>query len=1105
VSNAFDYGIGITATDDGASEAIGGIIRQVESLEHSMTSDVFQEGIKGIMGGWDPTALLPTIDVLDDMSTTLRIISEDTGRLAGAIGDISPPPLDEAITEADLLGMEICGVVVCAENATDAMLALASATGDASDGFSEVPKKVKTTAEHMGNVTDAANLLEGSGSRLRHIMTRVNRSMGDTALSADLAAKNVLEMASANEVAWKDVAELQVRLTGAGISMGDLSGNAEENMNTMIQLRETFELSQDEIQRLAGSMKVTGGSITDLAGVAVQFQKDFKVPGLINTLPAAAEAAVEAQSRFGTVVGKSSRDITTNIMRMTGTYSRALGVTAAEAANKARKTFMKFTGEIESFEDLFLGLADDFSPLQTAFLETGMSMEDMEDLMRKGADSPKEFAEEVKRIRDSLDPQMGERFFRQVIRNVDEGTAKMLTAEKAIDNANDVLKEGAGVEPEDPFDTFMGIAKAMRENAVDAKKMKDALVGVREETARLMADEGVRQGLVAYNELLKKENELLLNVYTSVRTNTTAFEGMNKGIAATTFTMVGMNDAWTQFTQVTGIGATLLLGAVSGIALVSRAGKALTKTFGKLYTKAIQPLWRSLGGFRGLLDKIIKGPFRLLGRVIGAIKHPIVAIRGAIASVRTSAAALGRIAGGVLGKVMIPIGLVIGGFNGILEAVGRIRAVISDPSKTGWDVFKGIVGGVFAGIWEFMDTLFLGLPSYLSGIFGAKGSIADSVNEIGVWFGEWLQSIWEPVDAHLIQPIGKGIGTAVSKIGEFFSWLGGHATVFGEAFMLGVGKITDWLTETFHNATAEMAEAYKQVVAIMGLDDEAERLKELEEQTAAGRAGAESDLAKERAAGGKPSAVDIKASDLIRGDIAGGGTDDLEFLMKERMASMTEAQRAMQDRAIEVAAKNNFVGASAELIEAAALKKAFEVQQALQAGGKELSIEIAKRVMQGGAVVTEGVEKAVKASAEELELKKTRHAAGLDRVVNETEKPKTDQGDTGIKTTEAPPAKEAGEVADAEEPAGAPTTGATPAPPQAPPATATPASVSSAATPAPAGTTPGMAAAMAGGAAAGFNPNINFHLAVAPGVNSAVAGLFEWFGVHAPDQGSQGY
>jgi hypothetical protein len=141
-----------------------------------------------------------------------------------------------------------------------------------------------------------------------------------------------------------------VRLTGAGISMGDLSGNAEENMNTMIQLRETFELSQDEIQRLAGSMKVTGGSITDLAGVAVQFQKDFKVPGLINTLPAAAEAAVEAQSRFGTVVGKSSRDITTNIMRMTGTYSRALGVTAAEAANKARKTFMKFTGEIESFE-----------------------------------------------------------------------------------------------------------------------------------------------------------------------------------------------------------------------------------------------------------------------------------------------------------------------------------------------------------------------------------------------------------------------------------------------------------------------------------------------------------------------------------------------------------------------------------------------------------------------------------------------------------------------------------------------------------------------------------------------------------------------------------
>ena len=771
--NAFEFGIGITASDEGASQAIGGVISQISTIDDRMGALSSGGSFSEIMG------------------------------MTGAAGD------------ANRLRAEICGVVICAENADDAIRAAADSTGQLADGMSRVPPRAATTAEHMGRVGEAANLLTASGSQLRHEMTRTYRGMGDTALSADMMAASVLDLATETKTSWQEVAQLQQRLAGAAIGMDDLQGSAHENMTTMVMLHESFAMSNDDVQRLAGSMKVTGMSLTELSGVAVQFQKDFRVPGLINTLPAAAEAAIEAQSQFGSTVGTSSRAITTNIMRMTGVYSRALGVTAAEAANKARSTFMKFTGEVESFEDLFLGLADDFTPLQTAFLETGISMEDMEDLMRKGATAPEEFAEEVKRIRDSMDPQMGQRFFRQVLRNTDEATRQLLTQEEAARNANEAAA-GAGVEPEDPSATFNAIADSMRENAVDAERMRVALVGAREETARLAGDEGLRQGTELLNTVLQAENELLIGTYRSLRNNRVAYAMTNKVIGAGTFAILGMNDALLQFNQITGIGSTVWLGLVGGISLALKPFKWLWRGITKLKTP-FQWLWNKVVGLGGHLRSLgstirtgLGRALSWLGRAFGGIGGRLRSFGSVLRSVGIRGAMRGLIQGArigirVLGKLAAPVWLAYNAFVAFKKRFENIGEILS--SSEGWGpkvkkIFKELVGG----IWDTFSGFFFGLPDYFIKGFrnvGAKFStegakdMGKSVGKILAAFGKGVVNFFKDSYNWLTGPFKDGVKNAFATVKEFL--LTTVPTVFTESiipgFKAGIDRVGLFFTE----------------------------------------------------------------------------------------------------------------------------------------------------------------------------------------------------------------------------------------------------------------------------------------------------------------------
>jgi hypothetical protein len=665
----FEFGIGISV--DGtelASKAIGSVIADVQGLQNSMVSAA-GVSLDQIFKGIDPSLLMPANEAIEDAANSLREIKGLLVGMAGGMNAVNvvlneaPKPLEEVKASLEEVHSNICAMNPCIDDVKTGLEEVKTSTTNWKEVLDDVPGLMGSIGEQTSNIHRASSTLTGLASELEYASVRTEAALGksrDAAMDFGTAA---LETANRTRVAWEDVARLQVALRGVSVEFDTTTEAGRKQLDTMVLLSESFGMSQEEVASLAGTMKATGGSLEELAGIGVAFQTQFKVPGLLNQMPVAAKAAMDAQATFGTLVGKSAKDITVNIMRMSGTYAKALGVTAAEATQKAMATFQKFTAEIESYEDLFLGLADDFSPLQTAFLETGMGLEDLQDLMKKGQEDPAAFAEEVKKIRDSMDPQMGERFFRQVMRNTDEATRALLTQEEAAAAASEA-SSGAGVVPDDPSAVFLKVADAMRETAGDALKQQDALKGVMVEMGKLAASEGVRKGVDMVNDVLQSTNEVLLDQWNQLRHNTAAME---------------------TFTNVIG-------GATAALNGLSVAGEL----FGGLFSGASR-IFMGVAGAAGMLLKpvlFLLDKFRLLGGAAGA---------------GGASAGLGGFAK-ILGKIALPIGIAIAAFDNVVAAVKGIGAIMSDPSKSGMDKFKGVVGEVLGAVWGTFNDFFFGLP-----------------------------------------------------------------------------------------------------------------------------------------------------------------------------------------------------------------------------------------------------------------------------------------------------------------------------------------------------------------------------------------------------------
>ena len=801
MASNFEFGIGIgvdPASVGAATKAIGGVISNVDGLKNSMAS-VAGIGLDQIFKGFDPSLLMPNNDAIEESAEHLR---EIRGILAGLAGVTT---FDKTLQEADKSAGSLadtlqeasgnsCGVNACLEEVDTSLQEASKSTKGWAQSLEEIPKLMGEARAQSKRVSEAAALITNNVSQLEFAAVKSEAALGRGRGAVVAYGKSIYDTSNALGVSWENVNQLGQGLRAVSVDFNTTTKAGKKQFESMALLSDAFGLSAQEVAGLAGTMKATGGSLDDLTADALVFQKKFQVPGLINQLPAAAKGAMRAQAEFGTLVGKSSREITSSVMSMAGTYSRALGVTAAEAAQKALGSFMKFTAEVESYEDLFLGLSDSFSPLQTAFLETGMGMEDMQDLMRKGQQDPAAFAEEVKRMQAAMDPQMAERFFRQVLRNSDEGTKAYLTQSAAAREAAKANEEAGKVDVDDPTKIFDKMASAMRSSALDAQAQREALDAVGKEMGRFVASEGVAKGIQAVNDLIRGRNTLLSDGIEKLRGNTEAYATFTSTTAAATTALVGLDQALKDINGVTAMAGGLFGGAAAGAGLLATPFKLLGKTIG--------PVFKNFKGF-----------------------------------------------GKLLGKLALPIGIAIAAFDNVVDAVKNMGKIISDPNMTGMEKFKGIVGEVLGAAWGTFSDFFLGLPQmFVDGFINvgkktdtegtrsigkAIGNVLGSVMKaIGTFFGTTipdymrndgvpaLTTAWESfsfVD-DILWPALSGLAAIGDHILDFF---GGVFTGIGEAFGVDMGAMQERMSSWWKFTKFVLNEAatyWGDVLTEIGLD-----------------------------------------------------------------------------------------------------------------------------------------------------------------------------------------------------------------------------------------------------------------------------------------------
>lgn len=730
----FNFGIGLTLVgDDTAAQGVDGIIDRFEGLAQEMGN----------------LAQIPGINVIRDMSR-------------------------EAEPEVDSLAESILG-------ASSALSGMHSAAMRVGNAFADIGDAVMSTS-----IFD-----------LEHQAVRLTARLGEGRAGANAFQKSVLGIAEATETSVQSMGDIAFGLRAAGMEFDTATEAGRNNAATLAHMADTMGMTAVEATRFAASGRLMGASVTEMRDEALLFEKVYNIPGLLEQMPAAAETAIQAQARFGKEVVGDTKQAAFAVTKMAGQFSKALGKTTADAIRDAQENFNAFTGEISAFEDVFLGLADSFSPLQKAFFETGQGVGDVQRLMRQAQKDPLAFAESVDKIQQSLDPHMARRFEKQVLANLPEATRQIIMFEKqrkeaiAAGDKEELMRlerQKAAAEKQEEFNKLIG---EMRGNVVDARKRLTSLMDVFRSEVGMDFAEAVTSGLE------------------------TMVRWIGKGIRAYREFRDGLDpEQLSKFGKV--------------IAGVVTAGAALSPVLG------------SLVAFTGPLG----GGLRIIWDVASKLTNSLFGLSKAGGSSRGMLSGFGK----VLGKLALPIGLIIAAIDGFKDEFFNIIDIVSNPSMSGADKIEKVFDQVVSGLWDTFDNFFLGFPQTFVDGFKAgavavntegdralgqaigdvigKGTkfIVDKLKDWTTAFADWV------VNVNWVDDVFWPILTGFASMGHrLLAFLGGIGESFFEAIGVpweaAVFEMTDaWLTfkhgainawHGFANMFADAADGMKVVWEVM--------------------------------------------------------------------------------------------------------------------------------------------------------------------------------------------------------------------------------------------------------------------------------------------------
>jgi len=709
------------------------------------------------------------IEITSTESTTAAVTTLTEATTAGGV---------VGVVTAKEVASELAKQGKAAEETAKRTFSIQRAFSQVRSGFSQVVSGAIGVASSIGNIVTSM-----AGSKIERDLTRMGAQMGVNKAQADAWWQSTIDLSQAMGLPPEAISQTRQAIAAAGVDFDKLTDAERQAASYMTAV---FEIDPAVVASAVGSANRLGVSFTDLADQSLALSKVSGVPDLIRELPEAMNFASQMQARFSTQVSKSGRSITTDIQRMTAFYSKALGKTAPEAARLAQGTFERFTGAVTANRDVFLGLGDDFDPLTKAFMETGRSYDEIQGLLAGAKGDPRGFALEIKRIQDSLDPFMAERFTRQVTQSVDEGTASLLSLSRTQlmnqEEVDDKLKALAAARQKATDDAIRAnqapvtdamrkqskemreVAEGMQKNVIASVARVSSSVEAAVEQFRKFASPGIQKGM---EDLVPKINHIVDSITKFMDELTPArIKQVEDAIANISEAAVGAGIAFAAFGVVSPIisgVSTVLSGlwTVVSAAPLAAAAKNLTSFVGSLMDVS---LWS--GSTTQILGQLALGA-ALVVEGAKPLNDHIQRMDSVFGSTADSGTKLGVVLGSTLGGGLDLLNNLLGGIPGKLLGMNE-----------GFGGLSKTIGDTFSGFPEMLGEFVGGLPAKLGAAMRDAGAeIIKTLATLPTLIIGVFQTGFE-IGADMLKGLVKGIfksfdadPSTLLKIDQFFDYL----------------------------------------------------------------------------------------------------------------------------------------------------------------------------------------------------------------------------------------------------------------------------------------------------------------------------------------------
>lgn len=295
---------------------------------------------------------------------------------------------------------------------------------------------VVSNLNRIANALDVTHLAATKTFKIDNDIRRMGVQMGLASAEVSRLTMNVVSLSNTTGVSTEKVTELSAAYMATGRSLDVTNAASERHARVLTELVGRFGLASAEVVKTDVTLKRFGDSIEDLTDRVAHWQDEFNMPGMLAQMPKAVRFAEQMLTRFGKTTVGNVRSLIDTTLKLGASYAKTFGVDMAQSIAMASQQQEHFLTQAQQDRDVFLGLGDDFSGLTKAIFETGRGLEQTNQLMALGRQSPAKYAREILSIRDNYRAlghgMFAERFFQNVIRNSDEATRALLTNEGAL-------------------------------------------------------------------------------------------------------------------------------------------------------------------------------------------------------------------------------------------------------------------------------------------------------------------------------------------------------------------------------------------------------------------------------------------------------------------------------------------------------------------------------------------------------------------------------------------------------------------------------------------------------------------------------------------------